>query len=143
MSENYINVPVAEVRVGDEVRVDGFGAVADGECLELKGFEFRKIVSMDSENVSLPERGGQAVFRRSSIVAARRKVEPAKREPKVGEWRHGAKCAFLSTPGTPEFSILGRDLITMCDDPEVYRSTGWSADTRTGGRRAGDKEGAK
>lgn len=87
MSE-WMDVPVAEVAVGDEVKVDGIGEnVATGGALESYASAWWLVRELPGEHVTLLA-DITAGFRRSSIVAVRRrKPEP---QPKPGDWRHGA-----------------------------------------------------
>ena len=120
MSE-WIDVPVAEVQIGDEVRLDGFGSQGT-ECLPGDGFNLVHDVRPSRISVG----PSLETFRRSSIVAVRRrKPEPS---PKPGDWRHGVECTS---------QITGRPIQNgekwVCVYPEVYRASGgWSMDTRTG-----------
>lgn len=116
MSE-WIDVPVAEVAVGDSVKIKGYGRRHDS-AFTFGGHESYPVVSVAGDDVTVdwmqgipaPERYVSIV--RSSIVAARRrKPEPA---PKPGDWR----CATSHWSQEPK---------------EVYRaSSGWSRNTRTG-----------
>ena len=89
MSE-WIDVPVAEVAVGDSVKIKGYGRRHDS-AFTFGGHESYPVVSVAGDDVTVdwmqgipaPERYVSIV--RSSIVAARRrKPEPA---PKPGDWR--------------------------------------------------------
>ena len=127
MSE-WIDVPVAEVAVGDSVKIKGYGRRHDS-AFTFGGHESYPVVSVAGDDVTVdwmqgipaPERYVSIV--RSSIVAARRrKPEP---QPKPGDWRCSEWDGFTRTYGP-------------CHNPkhesrEVYRSgSGWSRDTRTG-----------
>lgn len=106
MSGEYIDVPVAEVQAGDEVRLDGFGSQGS----EYQGDGFHPVHGHSITTVNVGPR--LEAFRRSSIVSARRrKPEP---QPKPGDWR----CATSHWSQEPK---------------EVFRASGgWSRDTRAG-----------
>jgi len=118
----YEKIDPKDVKVGDEVLLDGYGFYTDpkgarqwADC-DLSVPAWFKVSSLSKADVSFIEIGNAYSFRRSSIVEARRKVE----KPKVGEWRHfnadGKVCLSKGCVG-------GRPA-------EVYRSTGWSKDQR-------------
>ena len=137
MSE-WIDVPVAEVAVGDSVKIKGYGRRHDS-AFTFGGHESYPVVSVAGDDVTVdwmqgipaPERYVSIV--RSSIVAARRrKPEPA---PKPGDWR----CVRSELP--PRWFCEtamrdGKSLHKSCpygNPHEVYRaSSGWSRNTRTG-----------
>jgi len=119
----WIDVPVAEVAVGDEVRIDGFGVFRfqdQTSNVELSGKMEVLVVDVAARYVTIKDGHGESRFRRSSIVAVRRRTpEPS---PQPGDWR-------CRVPGTcPEcLAACG------CISREVYRASGgWSRDTRTG-----------
>ena len=132
MSE-YMDVPVADVQVGDEVKVDGYGvlmtkpgfnyyAPEDDEEYRVVRLRNPRVDSVEVERIVDGIKFGEHTFafRRSSIVSARRRTpEPS---PQPGDWR-------CRVPGTcPEcLAACG------CISREVYRASGgWSKDTRTG-----------
>ena len=127
MSE-WIDVPVADVQTGDEVKVDGIGE-RGGKAMNLAGIYWNAVTAIEEKEIVLgaceiPNLTGTGYrFRRSSIVSARRrKPEPS---PKPGDWRHGPKCA-MSKPFQPTIPF-------GCGDSQVYRASGgWSRDTRDG-----------
>ena len=122
MTEEWIDVPVADVRAGDECKVDGYGRGQGNTLVDVGGKLWYLAYSMTPETIWLQDVAGIAMvdFRRSSIVAVRRRTpEPS---PQPGDWR-------CRVPGTcPEcLAACG------CISREVYRASGgWSRDTRTG-----------
>jgi len=119
----WIDVPVAEVAVGDEVRIDGFGVFRfqdQTSNVELSGKMEVLVVDVAARYVTIKDGHGESRFRRSSIVAVRRRKP--EQSPQPGDWR-------CRVPGTcPEcLAACG------CISREVYRASGgWSRDTRTG-----------
>jgi hypothetical protein len=74
----YAPVDVAEVRESDEVKVDGIGYSADTSYAgrEAFGTEFNPVIRTQRLNILIKRSDGEIWFRRSSIVSARRRVEP-------------------------------------------------------------------
>lgn len=128
---DYQTISPADVRVGDEVKVDGYGKRRDNaDCYTFGGTFWYSVLEVATPNYIAVNWQNLNVGRqipisihRTSIVEARRKVEP-KPEPKVGEWRDCAEHTRLSI---------------NCGRREVYRFTGWSPDTRKGERRKQDR----
>ncbi len=128
----WIDVPVADVQTGDEVKVDGYGKpVPAGEAYSFSGLEYYSVVRITLRDVVIDWMQGKPKhvhIRRSSIVSARRrKPEP---QPQPGDWRcgHGYKKPD-STPDVCYGFSEGR----KCERGEVFRASGgWSRDTRTG-----------
>lgn len=127
----WIDVPVAEVAKGDSVKIKGYGRRHD-TAYTFGGHDYYPVVLISGDDVMVdwmqgipgPERNVYIV--RSSLVAARRKPEPA---PKPGDWRHGTPCSLAGT--TMRHIALGER--EDCSGAEVYRASGgWSRDTRTG-----------
>ena len=122
MSE-WIDVPVDQVSVGDEVRLDGFGSQGS----EYRGDGFHPVHTVGVSRINVGR--SLETFRRSSIVACRRrKPEP---QPKPGDWQCFDWDGFTKNPveclSTHHQKHEGR---------KVYRASGgWSADTRTVDRR--------
>lgn len=120
---DYMDVPVADVQVGDEVKVDGYGR-GDGDAVVDVGGKLWYYVYSVSESVWLQDVAGVSVanFRRSSIVSARRrKPEP---QPKPGDWRCCSNEGHLTRPCPTE-----KHNERCC----VFRASGgWSRDTRDG-----------
>lgn len=124
----WIDVPVADVAVGDEVKVDGYGMREDGMVHVIpKTLWVRLIGIRPDDDVTIKDTFlVAAAYRRSSITAARRrKPEPA---PKPGDWR----CVYH------ESDQYGYGPKHADDEPHwhlcrVFRASGgWSRDTRTG-----------
>jgi hypothetical protein len=82
----YAPVDVAEVRESDEVKVDGIGYSADTSYAgrEAFGTEFNPVIRTQRLNILIKRSDGEIWFRRSSIVSARRRVEP---KPETKECR--------------------------------------------------------
>lgn len=123
----WIDVPVADVAVGDEVKVDGFGQYfQDGKtsCVELTGQNYEVVTTVTPGSIRIQDGPGTTRFRRSSIVAARRRnPEPS---PKPGDWR----CRKEDGTVSPCIWIGAEN---CGNEAEVYRASGgWSRDTRTG-----------
>lgn len=136
MNETYIDVKPADVRVGDEVKVDGIGIFTNqsGQMtpVELAGRCYETVSDVGLVYVSIKDGSGATRFRRSSIVAARRRIEAPKPEPMrcgnlPGDWtawmEFGSAWVYHG-----QKKPAGREL-------RVYRSTGWSKDERTRERR--------
>lgn len=129
----WIDVPVADVQTGDEVKVDGYGKpVPAGVAYSFSGLEYYSVVRITLRDVVIDWMQGKGVepkhvhIRRSSIVAVRRrKPEPS---PKPGDWR----CADLRGNVYPSGQVHGPAGI-HCEFCRVFRASGgWSKDTRIG-----------
>ena len=74
MSE-WIDVPVADVAVGDEVKVDGYGRGNGDAVVDVGGKLWYYVYSVSDQSVWLRDVAEVSVanFRRSSIVAVRGK----------------------------------------------------------------------
>lgn len=116
MTSEWIDVPVGEVKIGDGVRLDGFGSQGS----EYQGDGYHHVHDVRPTQISVGS--SLETFRRSSILAVRRrKPEP---NPKPGDWR----CADWN-PAKPTDYHLSHH-VPAC---RVYRaSSGWSKDTRDG-----------
>ena len=124
MSE-WIDVPVAEVAKGDEIKVRGTGRVVHQviSYYYAAAERWRAVTQVDDMIVWF----GPVHIDRLNITAVRRRTpEPS---PKPGDWRHGAPC---SNAGLLMGHIdLGER--ESCSCPQVFRASGgWSRDTRTG-----------
>ena len=125
MSE-WIDVPVADVQTGDEVKVDGFGKSPSGSAVGYVGCGLYDVASLlPDSGVVIHDCGLRITIRRSSIVAVRRrKPEPS---PKPGDWRHNSTNCGRGLQGRPCVDQ------NECCYAEVFRASGgWSRDTRTG-----------
>lgn len=119
----WIDVNPAEVKIGDEAKVDGYGKLSD-RAYSFQGIEFYPVVRVDYPDLVVDwMQGGShqklVRVRRSSVVACRRrKPEP---NPKPGDWG----CANC-------YSVDGGVKVHVYGCKGVYRASGWSLDARTG-----------
>jgi hypothetical protein len=126
----WIDVSVAGVAVGDEVKVDGFGEFlgSRSSVVELNGMCWETVTYVEPRHFNIKDGGDNTRFRRSSIVACRRrKPEP---QPKPGHWQS------LHEGMWERCECHGNDRRSDSSFPHrVYRASGWSPDTRTVDRR--------
>ena len=88
MSE-WIDVPVADVQVGDEVKVDGFGKSPSGSAVGYVGCGLYDVASLlPDSGVVIHDCGLRITIRRSSIVAVRRE---ATRRGLPSPWAHNGR----------------------------------------------------
>ena len=123
----WIDVNPAEVKIGDEAKVDGYGKLSDS-AYSFQGIEFYPVVRVDDPDLVVDWMQGSAGpvrlvrVRRSSIVACRRRKPEPTPKPKPGDWRC-VSCGGEALKCPRNHSC------------EVYRASGWSPDTRTVDRR--------
>jgi len=123
-----LKTAVANLKVGDRVRVDGWAQVIEpgttnyepGEAYPAYGIGDLEIHASHADMAWAYVIGPgklKASIRLPQII----EVIPAKEEPKPGEWRN--RCC---EPGSHLTDECGK---------RVYRSTGWSKDERKNARR--------
>jgi hypothetical protein len=124
----WIDVPVGDVKVGDEVKVDGIGIYDANEIAELTGQCFEEISGLNGPYVWIKDGSKQSRFRRSSITAARRRVE------KVEKCGHRpANGAVITVPhlGTHTMGSWGCDLPKEhAGDHSMTQRGTWSPDPK-------------
>lgn len=155
MTKAYV-VPLTEIRVGDDVKVDGIGFLPkNGIGIEYAGATWLGVSAVMPDRIGVMALSGLAWFRRSSIIAARRRVEnhlctqgvPAclgdgsYSKPHDGTLHaaFNAGRAAKPEPAKPEPGTWDCSANMVHPGPgfhlppcRVYRSTGWSKDERTG-----------